>query len=197
MRLDGRSVVAGGSSAPGGLLGHRLPARAVVAERGGGGRGAEGAAPYDRECDAGSARSVISWRRCVNFRAGIGSPDRGGTLVTRCPPLVSFRAAGAAGLGCTFEIGGRPLSGKWPTGYSAFISMNAERRSLRDHDPGLDGRAGRLVVTCVDHTDQPQAYRRVRPHARPRSGDTTSLLSARTTVTPVTPASAPAYVPCA
>ena len=32
-----------------GLPGHRLPARAVVAERGGGGRVAEGAAPYDRE----------------------------------------------------------------------------------------------------------------------------------------------------
>src|SRR4051795_12986149 len=28
--------------------------------------------------DAGRARSVISWGRCVNFRAGIGSPDRGG-----------------------------------------------------------------------------------------------------------------------
>jgi len=53
--------------------------------------------------------------------------------VTRCSPLVFIPCRLSGGTWVYFETGGRPSSGKWPTGYSAFISMNAEGCSRRDH----------------------------------------------------------------
>src|SRR4051794_5499733 len=77
--------------------------------------------------DAGRARSVMSLRRCVNFRDGIGSPDRGRHGGDRCALLIHFRPFERPGLGCTCQIGGRPSPSEWPAGYFAFISMNAKR----------------------------------------------------------------------
>ena len=77
----GERVVAGGSSAPGWASWPSVT-RARCRRRAGRWR------PCSRgrrsvtiaSSDAGGARSVISLRRCVNFRADIGSPDRGGNV---------------------------------------------------------------------------------------------------------------------